>query len=58
MGQDYAIFLTQEDMKKALDIVKEAGFEGIDAGFIEEGERQVVIRPKGITFKGETLNLR
>lgn len=58
MGQDYAIFLPAEDMKKALEIVKENGFEGLDGGYIEEGERQVIIRPKNITFKGETLNLR
>lgn len=58
MGQDYAIFLPKEDMQKALEIVEKNGFEGIDAGFIEEGERQVIIKTKNITFKGETLNLR
>ncbi len=58
MGQDYAIFLPKEDMEKALEIVNENGFEGLDAGYIEEGERQVIIKPKNITFKGETLNLR
>lgn len=58
MGQDYAIFLPAEDVKKALEIIKQNGFEGLDAGFIEEGERQVIIKPKNITFKGETLNLR
>lgn len=58
MGQDYAIFLPEEDMEKALEIIKDAGFEGLDAGYIKMGERQVVIKPKGINFKGETLNLR
>lgn len=58
MGMDYAIFLPPEDMAKALEIVKQNGFEGLDAGYIEEGERQVIIKPKNITFKGETLNLR
>ncbi len=58
MGQDNAIFLPKEDMKKALGIVDQNGFEGLDAGLIEEGERQVVIKPKNITFKGKTLNLR
>lgn len=58
MGQDYAIFLPKEDIEKALEIVKQNGFEGLDAGYIEEGKRKVVIKPKDITFEGETLNLR
>lgn len=58
MGQDYAIFLPEQDMEKALDIVRKNGFEGLDAGYIEEDKRQVILKPKNITFKGETLNLR
>lgn len=58
MGQDYAIFLPKKDVQKALQIIKKNGFEGLDAGFLEKGERQVIIKPKNITFKGETLNLR
>lgn len=58
MGQDYAIFLPKEDMEKALDIVKQSGFEGLDAGLVEEGERKVILKSKDITFEGETLNLR
>lgn len=58
MGQDYAIFLPKEDMEKALEIIKKTGFEGLDAGYIEKGERQVIIKSKNITFKGEALNLR
>lgn len=58
MGQDYAIFLPQEDTDKALETIKNNGFEGMDAGHIEEGERQVIIKPKSITFKGDTLDLR
>lgn len=58
MGQDYAIFLPKEDMKKALEIVEQNGFEGLDAGLVEIGERQVVIKPKNITFGSETLDVR
>ncbi len=58
MGQDYAIFLPKKDMAKALKIVKQNGFEGLDAGYIKTGPRQVMIKPKNLTFKGETLNLR
>lgn len=58
MGQDFAIFIAPESMEKALQIIKEAGFEGLNAGFIKKGERKVIIEPKDITFEGETLNLR
>lgn len=58
MGQDYAIFLPPQDVQKALDIVKENGFESLDAGYLEEGERKVIIKPKNIIFEGKTLDLR
>lgn len=58
MGQDYAIFIPQKDIKKVQNIVKKNGFESLDAGHIEKGEKQVIIKPKNITFKSETLDLR
>lgn len=58
MGQDYAIFLPADDVQKAQQIICQNGFESLNAGFIEEGERQVIIKPKNITFAGETLDLR
>lgn len=58
MGQDYAIFLPEKDMRKALGIVKRHGFEGLDGGYIEKGEKKVVIAPKNITFTAESLDLR
>lgn len=58
MGQDYAIFIPANDMKKALTIVKKNKFQGMDAGYIEKGEKQVIIKSKNITFKGDRLDLR
>lgn len=58
MGQDYAIFLPETDVAKAQEIVKQNGFESINGGYITEGERQVIIQSKNLTYKGETLNLR
>lgn len=58
MGQDYAIFLPETDIAKAQSIVKQNGFESINGGFITEGERQVIIKPKNLTYKSETLDLR
>lgn len=58
MGQDYAIFLPESDVKKAQEIIAENGFKSLDAGYLEKGKRKVIIRPKNITFEGNTLNLR
>jgi len=58
MGQDYALFLPEKDIKKAQAIVRKNGFESLDAGYVEKGKRQVVIKPKNITYSSETLNLR
>lgn len=58
MGMDYAIFLPEKDIKKAQEIIKNLGFESIHAGYVAKGKRQVIIKPKNITFSGETLDLR
>jgi len=58
MGQDYALFLPQKDIQKAQEIVKENGFESLDAGYVETGKRQVMLKPKNITFTGESLRVR
>lgn len=58
MGMDYALFIPKKDIRRAQAIVKKFGFESLDAGYVKEGERQVIIKPKKIIYKGETLNLR
>jgi len=58
MGQDYAIFVSPSDIAKAQEIIKTNGFESLDAGFLEAGERKVVLKQKDITFEGSSLDLR
>lgn len=58
MGMDYAIFVPKKDVAKTQAIIKKCGFESIDAGYVDIGKRQVVIKPKNIIYKAETLNLR
>lgn len=58
MGQDFAIFLDPKDVKKALTVIKKNKFQAIDAGYIKKGPRQVIIKPKNIIFKSETMDLR
>lgn len=58
MGMDYAIYLPREEIVKAQAIIKQNGFESIDAGYVMAGKRQVIINPKDIIFEGESLQLK
>lgn len=58
MGMDYMIVVAKKDAKKTLDIIKKNKFRAIDAGYIEEGEKKVNIKPKNIILEGDTLNMR
>jgi len=58
MGMDYAIFVPESDVKKTLQIIMDNEFEAIDAGVVQTGEKQVIIKSKNLTFKEDTLDLR
>jgi phosphoribosylformylglycinamidine cyclo-ligase len=58
MGQDYALFLPEADVKDALTTIKKHGFEGMDAGYLVNGDKRVVIEPKNITYNSASLDLR
>lgn len=58
MGMDYALFLPEDNVEKAKKIISSEGFESIDAGFIERGERKLIINPRNIEFSGSSLDLR
>ena len=58
MGQDYAIFVSKKDVGETLKIIKENKFEGIDAGYLKKGKRQVIIKLKNLAYDGSRLDLR
>ncbi len=58
MGMDYAIFVNSKDVPKSLNLILKNNFEAIDAGYVETGKRQVIIKPKNLVFGGETLDMR
>lgn len=58
MGMDYALFLPEKDVKEAQTIVVKNGFESLNAGVVKKGEKQVLIQPKNLVYKGVTLDLR
>lgn len=58
MGQDYAIFIDKKDAAKTQEIIKKNKFKSLDAGYVERGEKQAIIKPKKLIYKGNTLDLR
>ncbi len=58
MGQDYALFVAKKDVAKTLKIISTNKFQGLDGGYVEKGQRQVIIKPKKIIYKSETMDLR
>jgi len=58
MGAGFAIYLPSNQVEKAQSVAAKHNLKSWNAGVIHDGERQVIIKPKNITFKGETLNLR
>ena len=58
MGSDYAVFVPKKDVDKAKTIVRENSFEALDAGYVKEGTRQVILKPIDITFQGSRLDFR
>ena len=58
MGAGFAIYLPADQVGKAQQIAQKHNLKSWNAGVVEDGPKQVIIKPKNITFKGVTLNLR
>lgn len=58
MGAGFAFYVPQKHASKAEEVGQRTGFSLLRAGHVEEGPKQVVIKPKGLTFKSETLAVR
>lgn len=58
MGMDYAIFINEQDVSTVLDLIIKNGFIGLDAGYVSEGPRKLIIKPKKITYESNTYKIR
>jgi phosphoribosylformylglycinamidine cyclo-ligase len=58
MGAGFAIFLEDRDVDDAKKIFREFTYKLLNAGYVKEGPRRVVIKPKDISFEGKSLDLR
>lgn len=58
MGAGFALFVAPHEVERAQVLARSAGFELLRAGHVEAGPKRVVIGPAGITFEGDTLQIR
>lgn len=58
MGAGFAIYLPAEQAQKVVDIASGQNLKAWIAGEVKSGPKQVTIKPKNITFGGETLEVR
>lgn len=57
MGAGFAVYCRPGDGARAVAIAQELGLDALLAGTVEEGPRQVILEPVGVTFAGEQLAL-
>jgi phosphoribosylformylglycinamidine cyclo-ligase len=58
MGAGYAVYMPESDAHKAQKIAEDSGYKAWIAGTVKAGPKQVIIKPKNITFGGESLGVR
>ncbi|HEY4511051.1 MAG TPA: AIR synthase related protein [Candidatus Paceibacterota bacterium] len=61
MGAGFALYVPEEKVGKVWEVLLQGGYPpqyACLAGYIESGERQVVIKPKNLVYKAETLGVR
>lgn len=58
MGAGFAVFVPQTDVQTVIETAEKQGIAAYHAGNVEEGPKQVVIEPLGITFAAESLQVR
>lgn len=58
MGAGFAVYLPADQIEKARSIAQKHNLKSWNAGSVNAGPKQVVIQPKNITFRAETLGVR
>jgi phosphoribosylformylglycinamidine cyclo-ligase len=58
MGAGFVFFVPSAQVEAAQKAARLAGFELLQAGTVENGPKQVVLRPLNLTFQGKSLNIR
>jgi phosphoribosylformylglycinamidine cyclo-ligase len=57
MGSGYAVYTASGTGARAVEIARGLGHEALLAGRVDEGPRQVVVEPLGVTYRDDELDL-
>lgn len=59
MGAGFALYVPESHVYKVLQVTESLGLTAFRAGYIKHGtEKEVVIKPKGLVYTGDTLAVR
>ena len=58
MGAGFALYLPADQVEKARAIAEKNNLKSWNAGIVQVGPKQVIIKPKNITFGAQTLGVR
>jgi phosphoribosylformylglycinamidine cyclo-ligase len=60
MGAGFAVYVSEADAARTLAVAKQAGYDAWRAGTVRKqgGRKAVELVPLGITFEGDTLQVR
>ena len=58
MGAGFALYVEEADVDKVITAAQNLGLKALAAGYIDDGDKKVVIQPKGLVYAGETLAVR
>lgn len=58
MGAGFVLYIAEAETAQVIDVASKLGLRAFVAGYIENGDKKVVIRPKNLEYAGETLAVR
>ena len=58
MGAGFALYVHPKDAQKVISLAKKQNIKAWIGGSVEKGEKQVIIKPLGITYTSKDLNIR
>ncbi|MDH5538824.1 MAG: AIR synthase-related protein [Rhizobacter sp.] len=58
MGAGFALFVTAADAQRCVEVAKAQGVDALVAGWVESGDKKLVIEPLGVSFGDDALQLR
>ena len=58
MGAGFALYIAATDAEQTVAVAKACGIDAWVAGRVEAGPKQVIIEPLGVTFGGDSMQLR